>query len=90
LGGVKAKFCVLAENVRHHIKEEEGEIFPRARQTDIDFAVLAEQMADLKATLMEEGVPEAAEAKMVRKSGLRGDSPAKQAVAGFEAPRKAA
>jgi hemerythrin-like domain-containing protein len=84
----EAKFTVLAENVKHHIKEEEGELFPKAKETDIDFVELGRQIAEAKASLKREGVPPTAEAKMVGKSGLRGDSPAKQALANFEAPLK--
>jgi hemerythrin-like domain-containing protein len=86
----EAKFTVLAENVRHHIKEEEGEIFPKARQTDIDFVVLGDQMAKLKKSLLEQGVPKDSEAEMVSKSGLRGDSPAKKAQRNLQVPMKAA
>jgi len=86
----EAKFTVLAENVRHHIKEEEGSIFPKARKTDIDFAALGDQMSHLKQTLITQGVPADAETKMVGKSGLRGDSPAKKAQEKFQPPLKVA
>ena len=41
----EAKFTVLAESIRHHIKEEEGTMFKEAKKTDIDFDVLGSQMA---------------------------------------------
>jgi nicotinamidase-related amidase len=86
----EAKFKVLAENIRHHIKEEEGEIFPEARKTDVDFVALGGTMAEMKSRLMRDGVPPDAEARMVAKSGLRGDSPAKKALQKLEVPIKAA
>jgi len=85
-----AKFKVLAESVRHHIKEEEGKMFKEAKKTGIDFNILGSQMAHLKQKLMQEGVPEDAEAKMIIKCGLRGDSPAKNAQKKLQVPLRKA
>ena len=82
----EAKFTVLSENIRHHIKEEEGEMFPRARKTNIDFQTLGEQMMEMKKRLKKNGVPPDAESKMIEKSGLRGDSPAKKAHKSLQVP----
>jgi hypothetical protein len=83
-----AKFIVLAENIRHHIKEEEEEMLPKARKTDIDFEALGALMLERKEELKQKGVPPDAEAKMVKKSGLRGDSPAKHAAIKIRVPIK--
>ena len=75
----EAKFVVLAENVRHHIKEEEGEMLPKAKSVKLDFNALAEKMVRRKKQLLAEGVPSVGEEKMVKESRGEGDSPAKAA-----------
>jgi hemerythrin superfamily protein len=39
-----ATFTVLGEYVRHHIKEEQNEMFPAARKSGIDLAGLGERL----------------------------------------------
>ena len=74
-----AKFTVLAENVRHHIKEEEEDMLPKAQKTEIDFDALGEKMLDRKKELLSEGVPVTDEAGMVANTEGHGDSSAEAA-----------
>ena len=74
-----AKFIVLAESVRHHIKEEENEMLPKARDLDIDFKALGQKMAKRKQELKAKGVPATAEDTMISKQRTSPDSPARAA-----------
>jgi hemerythrin superfamily protein len=71
-----AKFMVLSESVRHHIKEEEKEMLPKAKEIDIDFEALGQQMLDRKEELKEDGIPSDAEHAMMRKAHGRAHTPA--------------
>ncbi|HEY1189740.1 MAG TPA: hemerythrin domain-containing protein [Gemmata sp.] len=74
-----AKFRVLAENVRHHIKEEEDEMLPKAKGIKLNFEALAEKMERRKEKLLAGGVPPVGEERMVKASRGTGDSPARAA-----------
>ena len=46
-----ARIKVLSEYIRHHVKEEQDEIFPKARKSKINLQALGEQLAQRKMEL---------------------------------------
>jgi hemerythrin superfamily protein len=55
-----AKVIVLGEYINHHVKEEEGEMFPKVRKAKLDIKAVGEQLTVRKKELLANYSPEKA------------------------------
>ena len=51
-----ARVKVMGEFVKHHVKEEQNEMFPKARKTRLDMMALGAQMRARKEELLASGM----------------------------------
>ncbi len=49
----EARVVVLKEYVRHHVDEEEGELFPKVKRLDLDLAEMGERLLAAKGEVTE-------------------------------------
>ena len=73
----ESKFSELVEAVQHHVEEEEGEMFPKVEDSELDLAGLGSEMTNRKKELMQEMGGASAERRPKAKSKTKTKSKTK-------------
>lgn len=61
----EAKFKVMSECVRRHIRQEERDMLPEARTLDLDFSAIGHRLLSRKDELQRDGMAALAEGRMI-------------------------